>query len=125
MQTPEHDKMHEVKERSQAIGEFIEWLGSEEGVSLTVHREKRWVCFVCGVIDEDDVRASRAFCGEDGCRLCLQEGKESAVEHQPEGYYPYHFTIEKLLAKHFDIDLNKVEDEKRAMLDELRTQNAG
>lgn len=28
--TPEHDKLKVVKAKSQAIGEFIEWLGSQE-----------------------------------------------------------------------------------------------
>lgn len=34
--------------------------------------------------------------------------------------YPVHAGIEKLLASYFDIDLNKIEAEKCAMLEELR-----
>ena len=30
MEYPEHDKMHLVKNSSQAIGEFLEWLEGEE-----------------------------------------------------------------------------------------------
>lgn len=30
---PEHDKLHKVKDKSQAIGEFLEWL-KNEGISL-------------------------------------------------------------------------------------------
>lgn len=35
---PEHDKMSEVSEQTQAIGEFLEWLTSE-GVQLMIWRE--------------------------------------------------------------------------------------
>lgn len=37
-----------------------------------------------------------------------------------EGYVPVSIRIEDLLAEHFGIDLNKLEAEKRAMLDEFR-----
>lgn len=35
-------------------------------------------------------------------------------------YIPYHYQIEELLAKFFKIDLNKVEQERRQILEELR-----
>lgn len=30
--TPEHDKLHRVKERSQTIGEFLEWLNGKKQI---------------------------------------------------------------------------------------------
>lgn len=36
-----------------------------------------------------------------------------------------HERIESLLARHFEIDLKKIDAEKDAMLDECRKQNAG
>jgi hypothetical protein len=75
---PEHDKLHEVKDKSQAIGEFLEWLGSE----------KRGV--VCEYTDDSD--------------------------------YPIPMThnIQTLLAEYFDIDLDKIEEEKQQMLEKIR-----
>ena len=75
----ELDKMSAVKEKSQAIGEFLEWLRSEKGYFLAVDAGER-------------------------------EG----------GPYMANYNIEQLLAEFFEIDLNKVEQEKRAMLDQLR-----
>jgi len=69
---PEHEKLKAVKDRSQAIGKFIEWL-------------------------ETDKRM--AICHNDG-----------------QGYWPTGTPITKLLAEHFEIDLDRLEDEKRQMM---------
>lgn len=37
--------------------------------------------------------------------------------------WPVHTSIEELLAEHFEIDLNKVEQERRALLDYFRARN--
>lgn len=39
---PEHDKMHGVVEASQAIGEFMEWLGSE-GIHFATEENGRYL----------------------------------------------------------------------------------
>jgi hypothetical protein len=75
---PEHDKLHEVKDKSQAIGEFLEWLGSE----------KRGV--VCQYVDDSDYPV------------------------------PMPHNIQEILAEYFDIDLDKIEQEKQQMLVKLR-----
>lgn len=74
---PEHDKLTAVKDHSQAIGEFLEWMSSD------------------GIIK---------------CRW----------EERHEEYFPIFEPIEKLLARYFDIDLDKLEQEKRLMLVVLR-----
>lgn len=76
--TPEIDKMHVVKDRSQAIGEFIEWIRSEKGWEIASYNDG-------------------------GERL-----------------WPVNTSIERLLAEFFGIDLDKVEKEKRALLNQLR-----
>jgi len=38
--------------------------------------------------------------------------------------WPIHEGIEQLLARHFKIDLNVIEQEKRAMLDSLRSKQS-
>lgn len=75
--TPESDKMLAVHDKSQAIGEFMEWLQGERGI----------------VLAEWEDRTSR-----------------DAVLH------PSHPGINQLLAQYFEIDLNVVEREKRAIL---------
>jgi hypothetical protein len=74
---PEHVKLRAVKDDSQKLGAFLDWL-QEQGIAL-YH-------------DEPEPLA-----------VCL--------------------TTEKLLAKYFEIDLDKIETEKRAMLEEQRQLN--
>ena len=66
---PEHEKLGAVKNESQIIGEFLEWLLAEKLI----------------ICEEDKL----IFSG-------------------------------KLLAKYFDIDLEKLEEERRRMLEEMR-----
>jgi hypothetical protein len=77
---PECDKMIAVSKESQAIGNFLEWLG-EQGILLAEYGTERY--------------------------------------HRDQ-LMPKHISIEKLLAEYFEIDLDKVETERRAMLDDFR-----
>lgn len=80
---PELEKIQAVREESQKIGEFLEWL-SGEGLQIAEYAE-----------DEDE--------DGDDPRLTLHyESRES------------------LLAKFFGIDLQKAEQERRAILEELQ-----
>lgn len=47
-----------------------------------------------------------------------------AWDKDSERFWPIHLTIEQVLAEHFNIDLNLIEQEKRAMLEEIRAMNA-
>jgi hypothetical protein len=85
-ETPEHDKLHKIADKSQVIGEFLDWL-PEQGIHLA-----RWV------YDE----------GYDRERLVTGAGKSNTA----------------LLAEFFEIDLDKIETEKRALLEHLRALNA-
>jgi hypothetical protein len=73
---PEHENLSAISDKSQAIGEFIDWL------------ETRSI------------------------KLCRRGGPHAE-------YLPIDTTIEKLLAAHFEIDLDRIEEEKLAMLAEL------
>lgn len=46
-------------------------------------------------------------------------------EYLPEGYYPVHINIEAILASYYEIDLQKAEDEKRALLEEFKKNKEG
>jgi hypothetical protein len=81
MNYPEHEKLKKVSDKSQTIGEFIDWLQNEAN-------------YVIG------------------------QYKTSKVDR--EILYPAHEGTQELLAKYFNIDLQKIEDEKRQMLKEIR-----
>jgi hypothetical protein len=91
MKYPEHEKLKEIQEQSQVCGEFLNWLQNEKRIHLCTY-EKTHIIY-------DD---------------------EGDGEEIPEGYYGINKTNEKLLAEFFNIDLDRLEQEKRQMLDELR-----
>lgn len=116
---PESEKMHAVHEQSQQIGEFLDWLGQQgmrvcelqtevacEWRSLVheLHCEQGQVMDPDGPLDED-------------CKQCHGTGMVELVTPQ---YHPTRLSIEKLLAQFYEIDLDKIEAERRAMLDSLR-----
>lgn len=78
MAYPEHVKLKAIQAKSQACGEFLEWL-DERGIELG----------------------------------CWAEGR----------FDPYSYRKTSLLAEFFGIDERKIEEEKRAMLDEMRRMN--
>ena len=78
MKYPECEKMAKVQSESQAIGAFLDWLGSEKSV------------YLAGSEDMD---------------------------------VPFNYQKEELLAEFFEIDLKKVEREKRHMLEGCRINN--
>ena len=51
--------------------------------------------------------------------------KSSENGHGFDEYFPLSMPINTLLAAYFEIDLNRLEDEKCAMLDAQRAMNAG
>lgn len=93
---PEHEKLQAISDKSQTIYDFLEWVMAERGLSLG-----EWV--------PDDS-------GWNGRVLRDPETREALQR-----FMPATRSRRELLAAFFDIDLNKIEDEKRAMLDELRS----
>jgi len=76
---PMHVKLDAVADKSQVIGDFIEWLRGKAIVLASYYEES--------------------------------------------GLQPNHVSIETLLAEFFEIDLEILEEEKRAMLKALRGAN--
>lgn len=93
---PEHDRLHSIKEYSEQIGAFLEWL-SDDGVVLARKHKHTDGCY------------------EDGERVCGESSGELAYNYQ---------RIEERLARYFEIDLNKIEKEKREMLAAIRVNHA-
>lgn len=112
---PECEKMSTVRDKSQAIGEFLEWLAYEKGVYFwttnTWHEEFTCPCMDYGD-DQRDVHDEAAW-----CEKCQNTGKYIDVQSE-DG--PFQYQIEKILAEFFEIDLDKVEAERRQMLAELQ-----
>lgn len=81
MNTPEHDKLAKIQDKSQVIGEFIEWLGEKWDIYLGHD--------VGGV--DDLIRA----------------------------YEP----LQTYLADFFEIDQQKLAEEKDGMLSEIRMRD--
>ena len=88
--TPEHDKLRLISDKSQAIGDFLEWT---RATLCTTHTHA-------------------ANCrGESGRLMCgLSSGE----------YEELRTPIRKLLAQYFDINEERLEDEKVAMLEAIR-----
>lgn len=74
---PEHLKLKAVKDRTQCVGDFLEWLDETKGLRLTYR--------------QNDL--------------------------------PFAGNFNDLLAEYFEIDLKKLEAEKREMLEEQRAIN--
>jgi hypothetical protein len=89
---PECEKLHDIAPYSQKVGEFIEWLRSEKGAVIATHHEHSDECY----------DGEYTNCGLRKDELCIM-----------------HFSTEKLLAEFFGIDLDKVERERRALLEYL------
>lgn len=108
---PECNKMLAVKERSQVIGEFLEWLQSGEADSTAFKRRVFLATHGLETTYWDQLAQEECDLPEDewevGDELC-----------------PFQYTTEELLAKFFGIDLAKAEKEKQAMLEEQRRLNA-
>lgn len=104
--TPELGKIRAVHERSQSIGEFIDWLEEEKGYRIAEY-EKEPCNFMCH---------------EGTCRLKGTHDCHTAHESTGE-LYVVNLSREKILAEFFEIDLNKVEEERRALLKEQRRLN--
>ena len=101
--TPELDKLGENKDESQAIGSFIDWLST--GPRFGPRR---------GDGRRDAIRAAKLNASP--VRLCL-------FDEDTEEWEPVRLRIEEMLARYYDIDLNKIEEERRAVLEYVREIN--
>ena len=98
---PEHDKLAVIAERSQEIGDFLEWLDSQGLVVCRWHET---------YVEEMDDPDGKSFFNPSG----------KIRHYDPAGYRPANENTEKLLAQYSEIDLDVLEQEKRTMLAKLR-----
>lgn len=93
---PEHEKLKLISDKSQAIGEFLAWLesGGLHAPPNEAHETESYGSVELAYRPE--------LCG----------GPERSDE-----LWPLSWSKQRLLAAYFEIDLDKIEDEKRAMLE--------
>lgn len=143
---PEHDKLHEAKERdaTQTVGEFLDWLGHEKGIHLMRrgpmdHLEscsivpgdlgcggRGWVwrdaeggtakfnsgeCWV-GMPDGPPVNDTRMMM----CSRCGGTGEVAVAVERWVGVE----SNQRLMYEFFEVDGDKLEEEKRALLEVYR-----
>ena len=122
---PEHDKLNEIRDRSQSIGEFLEWI-QEKGVSLASYHKHSDGCYVehGPVVDVDDCRWARL--GDPLSGKCHHKPSQKMLDCgcSEQVLYSYSYGMERLLAEFFEIDPVKLEAEKRAILAEFQRQTA-
>lgn len=119
---PEHEKLKLISDKSQSIGDFLAWCG-EQGIALQefIDKEK------CLYVDERGECVDGTFFPVDpdeearDCKKCRGSG---VVKLAPQYVSPRESTV-ALLARFFQIDQDRIETEKRAMLDKLREINNG
>jgi hypothetical protein len=125
---PEHEKLQAVSEQTQAIGEFLEWLNSQS-VQLMTWRE-----------DLTDTRVDdKCPCDGHFHLHCDHWGADNEAHGCCRCGKPFGFTevtgikgwvserrgATQLLADWAGIDLNKIEAEKRQMLESIRAAQEG
>lgn len=104
---PEHEKLSKISDQSQAIGEFLDWMSQEKKIirASWLDAHKAWV--------PEDEGAGFGLIQND-------DGEWGWWEHHPERLHMNTTSVQDLLAEFFKIDRNKIEDEKRAMLETMR-----
>ncbi len=105
---PECKKMKKVREKSQVIGDFLQWL--QEGEVEQNLPLKRSIFLAAYCVKSEDHRG----------RKLEEEDWELG-----EDIVPYSYNAERLLAEFFDIDLAKVEKERQEILEDVQKQNSG
>jgi len=115
---PEHEKMAAVQSASGAIGEFLEWLQSRN-ITLCEY-QAQWTNGQPYKIPYDPAKHQES----DRCLFDSRNVYNPDYESSPEGFYPVRKSIETWLADFLNIDLKKIEEEKRAMLAAMRKANA-
>jgi hypothetical protein len=100
--TIETDKLISHSEHGQIIGQFIDWLSEAPHFGPSSGDGRRAA-----------IRAQKLNAAP--VRLCLFDEKSGE-------WIPVRLTIEEMLARYFDIDLDTVEKERSAVLEWVREQ---
>lgn len=104
-QYPEHEKLKQVSGKSQTVGTFLDWLVEQKSIELAVRHEHTEHCYE----QRERVNGVGTFVSS---AICCGYGSGDLVSAR--------IPFRQLLAEFFEIDEEKIETEKREMLEELR-----
>lgn len=141
IETPECDRQSEIihSGRAQAVQDFYDWLAAEGYVLAKYQFEETVHCpgtrrdpFDSSNCEDGKVkrtvtqwqghtRVGKVEAGET-CTVCNGTGEVQHTFSNPP-LMPVFESPQNLMADHFGIDLNKIETERRAILDALREQS--
>ena len=103
---PECDKLAEAKEESQSIGYFLEWLLHDKGYEVCEFKES----YEDTVLDHHGEYSITV-------KLATTRDYPDDLIEEDGAYLRVGTRIEDFLAEYFNIDMKKVEEERRAMLE--------
>lgn len=111
--TTELERHAESHDKQRTILEFLDWVRSEHRAMLMtwVETDEEHHCTGWGI-------SECAY--DDSCRKC--KGTLVEVRHH-EGYFNLRVPSEHLVQDFFGVDRDKLEEERRALLDEIRSMN--
>ena len=115
METPELEKIAANQEKSQSIGEFIEWLQSEKDICFCITLDDHKALLM------DDMNSSRITQDQYDEAMDDLEGIFEDTDSDF-AYMANPFNIESTLAEYFNVDLAEAEKERQGLLDEIRNQ---
>ena len=120
MESPECEKALLVQDDSQKIGGFLDWLGDTQDIHLCSPHAHHDGCYRQGTIElKEGEYKSWDYMGQ---AKYIGEKELDCGYHSGEMVY-IRESFEKLLARYFGIDLDKIEKEKQAILKEIREVN--
>lgn len=109
---PEHEKLKAIKGKSQAIGGFLDWL--RDG-GLSDDHGAVMLAYYPYITERPVYKGSFPDMEVVDYEPIPREEWERSSE-----LHSLSYPLDSLLAQFFEIDLNKLEEEKRAMLEECR-----
>jgi len=116
MNTPECDKALAIQDDSQKIGVFLDWL-QEQDIHLCSPHNHHEGCYRLGTIElKEGEYKSWDYPGQ---AKYIGEKEIDCGYHRDEMVY-IRESFEKLLARYFQIDLDKIEKEKQKILKSIR-----
>lgn len=136
--TPELDKQHAIQEQADTIGRFIDWmiyegydLGRRYFATVVEKCPSAWpegkepqatnLCCIDGKLHSYwDGKSPRWVPTGRTCGSCQGKG---TIEFDEERYEDMVNNPEKTMARYFDIDLRKIEQERRAILKTMQEAN--